>query len=182
MQTPLNHQAVRRIMPELKVRDFLLLLLLILSSLPNVLSRFRGVWLQTGYGLVNGFIDHLYAPLGTTRNYSAISNLHTLQITTASAKSFPAYSVFTSRSLATVLPVEILQFHVHRSSCHSRPCRTLFINSTITPSLFSLPCRAQLSQSQSYFMTGGLSPISSSWCQDPWDSRPEIFISSESLR
>jgi hypothetical protein len=41
-----------------------------------------------GYGLVNGCIDHLYIPLGTTSNYSAIANLHILQIT-ASAKPFP---------------------------------------------------------------------------------------------
>jgi hypothetical protein len=27
---------------------------------------FMGVWLQTGYGLVNGFTDHLYASLETT--------------------------------------------------------------------------------------------------------------------
>jgi hypothetical protein len=32
------------------------------------------------------------------------------------------------------------------------------------------------SQSQSYFTTGGLPPISSSWRQTPWDSRPEIFL------
>jgi hypothetical protein len=38
---------------------------------------------------------------GTTSNYSAIANLHTSQITTASAKYFPACCVFTSLSLAT---------------------------------------------------------------------------------
>jgi hypothetical protein len=32
------------------------------------------------------------------------------------------------------------------------------------------------SKSQSYFMTGGLMPVSSSWCQAPWGSRPEFFI------
>jgi hypothetical protein len=31
-------------------------------------------------------------------------------------------------------------------------------------------------QRQSYFTTGGLSPISSSWCQASWDSRPEFFF------
>jgi hypothetical protein len=31
-------------------------------------------------------------------------------------------------------------------------------------------------QSQSYFTTGGLRPISLSWCQAPWDPRPEIFF------
>jgi hypothetical protein len=38
---------------------------------------------------VNGFIDHLYTPLGTTINYSTIDNLNTLKITTAApAKPF----------------------------------------------------------------------------------------------
>jgi hypothetical protein len=42
--------------------------------------------------------------------------------------------------------------------------------------LFSLPSQDFSSQSQSYFTTGGLPPISSSWRQAPWDSRPEIFF------
>jgi hypothetical protein len=48
------------------------------------------------YGLVIGFID-------TTRNYnySTITDLHTLQITAANTKSFPARSVFNSRFLVT---------------------------------------------------------------------------------
>jgi hypothetical protein len=37
---------------------------------------------------MNGFIDYLYTPLGTTSNYSAIADLHTLQITAAPAKPF----------------------------------------------------------------------------------------------
>jgi hypothetical protein len=37
------------------------------------------------------------------------------------------------------------------------------------------------SQSRSYFTTVGLPPISSSWWQAPWDSRPPIF-STEHLR
>jgi hypothetical protein len=48
-----------------------------------ILSR---VWirvtLSTGYGLVNGFTDHLYTPLGITSKYSAITDFHTLQLTT----------------------------------------------------------------------------------------------------
>jgi hypothetical protein len=54
-----------------------------------------------GFGLVNGFIDRLYTQLGTTSNYSAAADLHTLQVTTASAKSFPACYAFISRSLIT---------------------------------------------------------------------------------
>jgi hypothetical protein len=53
------------------------------------------------FGLDTGFIDHLYTQRRTTSNYSAIANLHTLQITTAHAKSFPASCVFSSHSLAT---------------------------------------------------------------------------------
>jgi hypothetical protein len=42
-------------------------------------------------------------------------------------------------------------------------------------------CQSQ-SQSQSYFTTGGLPPISSSWRQAPWGPRPEFFFSTELLR
>jgi hypothetical protein len=46
-----------------------------------------------------GFIDHFTTRIGTARNYSAISNLHTSQITTVHDKSFLACCVFTSRYL-----------------------------------------------------------------------------------
>jgi hypothetical protein len=51
---------------------------------------------------VNGFVDHLYTPLGTTSNYSALDNLHTLQITTAHAKP-QSFIIFRSRCLVTAL-------------------------------------------------------------------------------
>jgi hypothetical protein len=35
--------------------------------------------------------------------------------------------------------------------------------------------RVRVSQSQNYFMTGGLPPISSSWRKASWDSRPAFF-------
>jgi hypothetical protein len=62
----------------------------VLSGLANNPSLYCHVcvWLQTGYRLVNGFIDHLYTPFETTSNYSAIANIHTLQITTAHAQHF----------------------------------------------------------------------------------------------
>jgi hypothetical protein len=46
------------------------------------------------------FIDTLYTPLGTTGNYSATADLHTLQFTVTHALGF---SLFTSRILATDL-------------------------------------------------------------------------------
>jgi hypothetical protein len=47
-----------------------------------------------------GFIDFLYTPLGTTGNYSAIADLHTLQFTVTHTLEF---SAFISRILATDL-------------------------------------------------------------------------------
>jgi hypothetical protein len=47
-----------------------------------------------------GFIDTLYNHFGSTRNYSAIADLRTLQFTVTHALGF---SVFTSRILATDL-------------------------------------------------------------------------------
>jgi hypothetical protein len=54
-------------------------------------------------GVLDCILDLLstYIHLGTTSNYSAIANYHTLQITNAHAKSFPARSVFTSSCLVT---------------------------------------------------------------------------------
>jgi hypothetical protein len=65
-----------------------------------------------------------------------------------------------------MLTVVILQLHALRSFLHRPQYRT-----------------ASQSQSQghSYFTTGGLPPISSSWRKAPWDSRP-VFFSTEHLR
>jgi hypothetical protein len=55
-------------------------------------------WLQTGFGLVIRFIARIYTQLGTTSNYSAIANSHTLQFTTACTK--PSQSALSSRVIA----------------------------------------------------------------------------------
>jgi hypothetical protein len=44
-----------------------------------------------------------------------------------------------------------------------------------------LDCRLKV-KSHSYFITGSLPPVSSSWCQAPWDSQPEGFFPTEPLR
>lgn len=55
---------------------------------------------RRGSGLNIGFIDRFTARLETTSNYSAIAKVHTLQITTAFAKTSPACCMFTSLLLA----------------------------------------------------------------------------------
>jgi hypothetical protein len=56
---------------------------------------------RRGFGLDIGFIDHFNTQLISISNYSAITNLHTLQITAANTKSSPTCSFRTSRFLIT---------------------------------------------------------------------------------
>jgi hypothetical protein len=70
-------------------------------NVPEILLHIMCVTIDGVFGLVIGFIDHLYARLGTTGNYSVIDNHHNSQITTAPAKHFPVCCVFTSRSMVT---------------------------------------------------------------------------------
>jgi hypothetical protein len=56
---------------------------------------------------VTRFIGNFTTRLRTTSNYSAITNRHTLQITTAHSKSFSACCVFTSRFLVTASNSEV---------------------------------------------------------------------------
>jgi hypothetical protein len=113
--------------------------------------------------------ESIYWPLGTTSNYSATANLHSLEITTANTTSSPACSVFNSRFLATA------SNRRDSSDSHAqvRPVQRIspnwtpsIMNSTIAPSVFNLRCRAQLtdnsqltglSQSQSHIATDGQS-------------------------
>jgi hypothetical protein len=56
---------------------------------------------RRGFGLEIGFINHFNTGLVTTLNYDAIANFHTLYITRAPVKSFPACTVFTRSCLVT---------------------------------------------------------------------------------
>jgi hypothetical protein len=53
-----------------------------------------------GFGLVNGFIDHLYTPIENTNNYSAIAISTINKSPQHSLSLFPACLVFISNSLA----------------------------------------------------------------------------------
>jgi hypothetical protein len=65
-----------------------------------ILSRIC-VWLSTGFWIGYWIYWHSYTRLGTTSNYSALADLHTLQITTAHAKPVPGCCVFTSHFLVS---------------------------------------------------------------------------------
>jgi hypothetical protein len=57
----------------------------------------RGSDYRRGSGLEIGFTDYFNTRLVTTLNYSVITDLHTLQITAARAKSFSLLSLVVSR-------------------------------------------------------------------------------------
>jgi hypothetical protein len=96
---------------------------------------------------VNGFIDHLYTSLGTTSIYSAIANLHTLQITTAQAKFLQPGVAPAAVLWQQFITEEIFQLPLSDSlfiAALFTTARTELIsivNSTIAPSLLSLSCR-----------------------------------------
>jgi hypothetical protein len=83
-------------------------------------------------------VEWIYWPLRMTSNYSATANLQNSQITTAPAKPFCSL---------WLLVMEILQLPALTSLLSGEyPATELWstVNSTITPSLLSLPSRARL--------------------------------------
>jgi hypothetical protein len=59
------------------------------SNIVYIVMFFGCACLQTGYGLVNGFIDHLYKLLGITINYKIIADFYTTNQTTLTLLSLP---------------------------------------------------------------------------------------------
>jgi hypothetical protein len=157
-----------------------------------------------------GFTVHLHTRLGTTRNYSATATLHISQFTTAPAEPFSSLLCFQPAvPRQWLLTVESLQLPLLRSSHHIRPRRTQLsippiptancqLRQSQSNSLLQLPIisltsllnyslqtstayRSQ-SQSQSYFTTGGLPSISSSWRQVLETHDQRFFIPAELFR
>jgi hypothetical protein len=126
--------------------------------------------IEVVFGLDIGFTDHFNIQLVITLNYSAIADLHTLQITVTHTS---VLSLLPHVSWQRLLTVEILQL--------LRSCLIWMVApfqlSTLAPtksSLHRLTDKAQ-SQSQSYFTTGGLPPVTLSWRQAPWYSQRSFF-------
>jgi hypothetical protein len=124
-----------------------------------MLSRFKG-----DYSRGTDWILDLLTSHGT-RNYNDITDVHTFHIATAPFKPFSSLLCLPAVPGYRLLTVDILQLPTFRSSCHSRPCRTL-VNSLSTdncqlrnpqsnsllqlpiislPSLLNYLCRALLS-------------------------------------
>jgi hypothetical protein len=87
------------------------------------------------------------------------------------------WSEYNCTILCDLLPVSP---HTHRCWATGFPLRReegWALQCRRSDSAEQSPPRSQSlnSRSQSYFRAGGLPPISSSWCQAPWDRRPEIF-------
>jgi hypothetical protein len=80
----------------------------------------------------------------TASNYSAVTDLHNSQVTTASAKPFSSLLSSTAVPQQRLLTVEILQLPALTSLLSSEyPITELLstVNSTTAPSLLSIPCR-----------------------------------------
>jgi hypothetical protein len=126
----------------------------------HVLVARRGVWIGIGV------TEQLQIVI--TSNQNALTNSHTLFLTTAHA----TFSIFTSRCLVTA-PNNIFCLSPHRMATVSQVINShadsQLIIRTRTPMISQVrQCTLKMEivmQSQSYFTTGGLPPISLSWRQ-----------------
>jgi hypothetical protein len=119
------------------------------------ISLSRIYWLDTGFGLVIGFIWLLWTV--TTSNYNRLTNLRTLYFTVVRASS--SQFVFSSHRLVTTSNIVDSSAFLLDASY-----------------LRWLATGWHLTRSQSYFTICGLPPITSSWHKAPWGSRPKIFF------
>jgi hypothetical protein len=114
---------------------------------------------------VKEFIDHLYTPLVTTGNYSAMSDLHTLQLTP-----FPVCCVLSSRSLVTSSKGGSSSLSSAQVLSSEPPCKTLVKCQFIYSAICSQPHLQNLTElSQSPLPT--INSLSQSPSQVTWDSR-----------
>jgi hypothetical protein len=81
----------------------------------------------------------------------------------------------TTNNYDTIADFYTLQFTGARSLVFS-VCYCLLFKSSLHRHPYRTELSTDWSQSQSYFTTGGLLPISSSWRKAPSDPRPEIFF------
>jgi hypothetical protein len=114
-------------------------------SEPDHSSQYHSILSKIDFNIIHSptswFCVHLYTPLGTTINYSAIADRHKL----LHAKSSSACSVFNSRSLATASIIGDSSASSSQATSSQPPMQFCSqLNWTIAPSLLSLSCRAQM--------------------------------------
>jgi hypothetical protein len=158
---------------------------------PKIWSRFRGVWLiGEGMDWMIGFIRHLYTPLGTTDNHSAVADLRTLQFTVAQSRRF---SVFNSRILEMDF-ITVCHFKSRMNFCFHRLIFSCYYSATANsedsiqfnysaPKLISRQAGISkldwVLQSESYVTTDGQS-ASLSWYKAPIRGlRPDFYFRTE---
>jgi hypothetical protein len=115
--------------------------------------------------------EQFYWPLiHTTRNYKHLQRyryLHTLQITTAPAKTFSLLAVSSAVPWQRFLILEILQLHALRFYPHSLPCRTQ-LTCLLTPGLAVFHTNLLVFSSQTGFQLTDGQSVSNSWCRAPY--------------
>jgi hypothetical protein len=133
------------------------------------------LWVWTGFGLVIGFIELLENVINVSL---ALSLIHTLYSSLQHIMKSSQSAVFTSRCLAAASKggrsptmgyqtISVPQLPTSNSNSSQRPNCSSFLTDHQFTSLHctQLPCTVRVSQS--YFMTVGLPPISSSLRETP---------------
>jgi hypothetical protein len=130
-------------------------------------------------------IDHLYTQLGTTNNFGAIADLHTLQVTRARANS--SQSAFTSRFLVTDLSLSLmLRPTVSRPVCLGIKHPTgaydqIFITYVTVTVLFLWGALSDDRSGLSFVCPAGPCQRSLSRVRVPWDLKPYFTVSDSRL-
>jgi hypothetical protein len=110
------------------------------------------IYCLMGFGLVNGFTDHLRTRLGTTSNYSttALSTIHKLPQHLLSLFQPDVFSP--AIPWQWLLTMEFLQLHALRSSLHSLPCRTQLNSLSSKPPVITSQHRPHRKHSSSFIL------------------------------
>jgi hypothetical protein len=125
------------------------------------------VRIQTGFGFMIGFIGLSDTARGYTLQFT-VTHTHTCPVTSSLPLLGSGLQRRTFPFLLGSRTVPGLSYQLLTATAHNDWLTHSPANSTV--------CHQSQSQIQTYFTTDGLPPISSSWRQAPWGSRPEIFF------
>jgi hypothetical protein len=109
--------------------------------------------------------------LVTANNYDSLTELHIINVS-CNYSTNKVFSGFTSRCLVAASN----NWRSSSSGFPNYPHASATSFSHLTTETLNYFSTTQ-NKSQTYFMTGGLPPVFSSWRQTPWGSLPEIYFS-----